>query len=117
MKIGIDMVEIARIRNSIQIPGFIEKIYSKGEIELYHSRKDNVEILAGRFCVKEAFSKALGTGVRNFELDEVSTLSDEMGAPYIVLEGNAAKLCDEKKLSVSITHTAEYAQAVVLLND
>ncbi|MBE6842618.1 MAG: holo-[acyl-carrier-protein] synthase [Ruminococcus sp.] len=115
MEIGIDLVEIARIKKSIQIPGFIEKVYSPEEIQLYKARKNRIEVLAGRFCVKEAFGKAIGTGVRDFELNEVSTLTDELGRPYVVLSGNAKKIAGDKKISVSITHTNEYAQAAVIL--
>lgn len=115
MNIGIDLVEIKRICRSIEIPGFIEKVYSPQEIQIYRNRKENPEVLAGRFCVKEAFGKALGTGVRNFELDEVSTLNDELGRPYLVLTGNAKKLLDGRNVSVSITHTKEYAQAAVII--
>ncbi|MDO5559595.1 MAG: holo-ACP synthase [Oscillospiraceae bacterium] len=115
MNIGIDMIEIDRISKSIKIPGFIEKVYSPQEIEIYKKRRENPEVLAGRFCVKEAFSKALGTGVRNFELDEVSTLNDELGRPYIVLSGNALRLLGDRSVSVSITHTKTYAQAAVII--
>ena len=65
--------------------------------------------------MKEAFGKAIGTGVRDFELNEVSTLTDELGRPYVVLSGNAKKIAGDKKISVSITHTNEYAQAAVIL--
>ncbi len=115
MEVGIDLVEIQRIKKSSQIPGFIEKVYSKEEIALYQRRKNSMEVLAGRFCVKEAFGKAIGTGVREFELNEVSTLTDELGKPYVVLSGNAAKIAEGKQISVSITHTKEYASAVVIL--
>jgi len=115
MQVGIDLVEIQRLKKSVQIPGFIQKVYSKDEIALYEKRKNSIEVLAGRFCVKEAFGKALGTGVREFELNEVSTLTDELGKPYIVLSGNAAEAAKGKQISVSITHTKEYASAVVIL--
>lgn len=114
MTVGTDLIEIARIKKSACRPGFIERVYSKEEIALYEKRKRNPEILAGRFCVKEAFGKALGTGVRNFELNEVSTLNDELGCPYLVLTGDALKAAGDRKFSVSITHTKEYASAVVI---
>lgn len=49
----------------------------------------NPETIAANFAAKEAFAKALGTGVRGFSLNEVSVLRGELGAPYIKLAGNA----------------------------
>lgn len=109
------MIELAKMRKSIQIPGFIEKVFSKEEIELYKKRKNSIDVLAGRFCAKEAFVKAIGTGVKNFELNEISTLTDETGRPYMVLSDNIKSIIGEKNLSVSITHTNEYASAAVLV--
>ena len=114
MTVGIDMIEVSRIAKSIQSQRFLQRVYSPDEIELIKSKKI-AQTAAGRFCVKEAFSKALGTGVRDFELYEVSTLNDELGKPYITVSGNAKKLLDGRKTSVSITHTAEYASAVVII--
>lgn len=115
MNIGIDIVEIGRIKKSIQSPRFLEKCFSEEERRLFAMRNNNPETIAGRFCVKEAFSKALGTGVRGFALNEISTLSDELGAPYIKVTGRAAEVLGDRKTSVSISHTKEYATAVVLI--
>ena len=112
MDIGIDMIELSKMRKSIQIPGFIDKVFSKEEIELYKKRKNSIDVLAGRFCAKEAFVKAIGTGVKNFELNEISTLTDESGRPFMVLSKN---IIGDKQISVSITHTNEYASAAVVV--
>lgn len=114
MNVGIDIIEVARIEKSIKNPSFVKRVYSPEEAELI-SRKKNAQTAAGRFCVKEAFSKALGTGIRDFQMNEVSTLNDELGRPYIVVSGNAEKILDGRQTSVSISHTAEYAVAVVII--
>lgn len=117
MRVGIDIVETSRIAKSITKPRFLERVYSKEEISLCNSKKNPVESFSARFCVKEAFSKALGTGVRNFSLNEVSTLNDPLGCPYVVLSGYAKELAKGFKVSVSISHTKEYATAIVILED
>lgn len=115
MRTGIDIIEIRRIEKSISNRHFIERVYSPEEIEICERKKNRAESYAGRFCVKEAFAKALGTGVRGFELSEVSTLSDSLGCPYISLKGKALELAGDYKFSVSISHTKEYATAIVIM--
>lgn len=115
MRTGIDIIEIKRVEKSISNNHFIERVYSPEEIAVCESRKNRAESYAGRFCVKEAFAKALGTGVRGFELNEVSTLTDSLGCPYISLKGKALKLAENYKFSVSITHSKEYAAAIVIM--
>lgn len=110
------MVEIARVAKSVSKPHFVERVFSKEEIELCYSKKNPIESFSARFCVKEAFAKALGTGVRGFNLNEVSTLNDSLGCPYVVLSGNAKSLAQGLEVSVSITHTRDYASAVVILS-
>lgn len=115
MRVGIDIIETSRIAKSISKVHFVERVFSKDEIELCNSKQNPIESFSARFCVKEAFSKALGTGVRNFSLNEVSTLNDNLGCPYIVLTGEAKELAKDFKISVSISHTKEYATAIVIL--
>ncbi len=114
MRVGIDTVEIKRIEKSLEIGGFFEKVYSPAEREFLKSKKNYFSSAAGNFAVKEAFSKALGRGVRGFALNEVSCLRDEWGAPYLVLEGNALELGKGLNFTVSITHTDLLATAIVI---
>lgn len=116
MRVGIDMVEVSRVGKSLTKPRFIERVFSKEEFELCQSKTNPVESLSARFCVKEAFAKALGTGVRGFNLNEVSTLNDAQGCPYVVLTGKAKALAQGLDISVSITHTKDYASAIVIIN-
>ncbi len=110
---GIDLVEIKRIEKSIKSESFLKRVY--GENELRELKKKSTQSYAGAFAAKEAFSKALGSGIVGFSLNEVEVLHKENGEPYFFLSGRAKKTADEKGLSfaVSITHTGEYAAAVV----
>ncbi len=114
MRVGIDCVDIVRIEKSIEIQGFLERIFSKDELSMFAKRKMNPQTIAANFAAKEAFSKSLGTGIRGFKLKEVSVLRDELGAPYIELTGNAAEIAGDTQFTVSITHTDTIATAIVI---
>ena len=113
---GIDLVEIKRIQQSIRHPRFLTRVFSDEERQLFREKANCVRTIAANFCAKEAFSKALGTGIRGFALAEVSVLGDSLGAPYFSLSGKAREIAEQRKLkfSVSLTHTEEYAAAVVV---
>ena len=112
--IGIDMIEIARIRRSIGNERFAAFVYSPRERAAFAG---DARRLAGCFAAKEAFGKALGTGVRGFALSEVSVLRDALGKPYFAFAGRAAAIVREKGLRalVTLTNTREYALANVVL--
>lgn len=114
MRVGIDSIEIERISKSLDISSFMEKVFSKAEVDLFESRNFKAETIAANFAAKEAFSKALGTGVRGFSLNEVSVLRDELGGPYLELEGNAKEIANGLNFTVSITHTKTVATAIVI---
>lgn len=117
--VGTDMVEIKRLEKSSKIGNFMKRVFSEKEIAFFSKKSNPYPSMAGNWAAKEAFSKALGTGIRGFELNEVSVLRDELGAPYIELEGDALQIAESRGLefSVSITHTKELAQAVVLAQE
>lgn len=112
---GIDLVEISRIteiKPSIR-ERFLKRVYTSRELEESQGR-DNA--LAGRFAAKEAAAKALGTGIGDISWQDIEIRLDSKGKPSLVLHGNAEKIAHEKgwiSSSVSITHTAEIAAAVV----
>lgn len=116
MVIGIDSVEIDRIKKSIENEKFLERVYGTNELIELRETGTRAERCAAFFAAKEAFSKTLGTGVRGFSLTEVEILHNENGKPYLLLSGNALKMA--KKLSysfeVSITHTKTTATAIVI---
>ncbi|MCC8130904.1 MAG: holo-ACP synthase [Oscillospiraceae bacterium] len=114
MRVGIDCVDIPRIEKSMEIQGFLERIFSENELKLFTQRKMNPQTIAANFAAKEAFSKSLGTGIRGFKLKEVSVLRDELGAPYIELSGKALEIAKSLQFTVSITHTDTVATAIVI---
>lgn len=110
---GIDIIEIERIEKSLENESFKRRVFGEEELKELVLKKS--ESYAGAFCAKEAFSKALRTGIRDFSLCEVQILHDELGAPYFLLSGNAEKIVTDRrlKLALSISHTEKYATAVV----
>ena len=76
---GVDVVRIDRIAKSIQNPRFLERVFSAEEIEAFARKNMPVQSIAAAFSAKEAFSKALGTGVRGF-----SSHTDEIAAAFVV---------------------------------
>ena len=114
---GIDLVKIDRIAKSLQNPRFWTRVFSPPERDFLEQKKDPAPSPAANFAAKEAFAKARGTGMRGFALTEVELLREENGCPRLHLTGNAAELAVARGLaefSVSVTHTKEYAAAVVV---
>ncbi|GGI41307.1 holo-ACP synthase [Mammaliicoccus stepanovicii] len=110
--VGIDLIEIDRIQKwYTKTPKMAEKILTQDEHDIFdkiklESRK--CEFLAGRFAVKEAFSKAMGTGIgKSYGFHDINCIPDENGKPEIICEGF--------RVHCSITHTQQYAQAIVTI--
>lgn len=113
--IGCDIIEIERIAKTDK--RFLEKHFTKQEQELFE-RKKQAQTIAVNFAAKEAFSKALGTGVRGFSLIDVEVLRDDNGKPYINLYGNAKEICKKAgvgEVFVTLSHSKELAMAYVVL--
>ena len=110
---GIDLVEIEKVEKAIESESFRKRVY--GEAELRELESKRAESYAAAFCAKEAFSKAVGTGLSGFDLREVEVLHDENGKPYFKLSGRAKELADELNFdfALSLTHTKDYAAAMV----
>ena len=101
MGIGVDMVSEARVARSIKRPGFLEKVYGPAERALLENRGMRPQTAAANFAAKEAFGKALGTGLlREFALCEAEALRDENGAPYFSFSGRAAALMQARGLRI-----------------
>ncbi|HEY8499422.1 MAG TPA: holo-ACP synthase [Clostridia bacterium] len=122
---GVDMVEIQRIKDSIDKSGefFLRRVFTQGEINYCESRKERrYESYAARFAAKEAVSKALGTGIaRGVSLKDIELVTSKEGKPKVVLHGTAReKYVDMSATSIdiSLTHSRDYAAAfAVLLTD
>ena len=70
---------------------------------------------AGRFSAKEAISKALGTGVRDFNLTDIEILNDKLGKPYVVFKNILKDRMADVRMEISISHSKEYATAVAVM--
>ena len=117
--VGIDSIEIARIKNSMERSSFLKKILGEHEYAELKKRNFLPQSVAVNFCAKEAFLKALGKGLGEVNLAEIELLRKESGQPYLILSGKALSLAetDNLKFSVSATHTEKYASVVVLAYD
>ena len=113
MSVGIDIVDISRIEK-IDKEKFSGKILS--DIELKNTYK--TENLAGIFAAKEAFSKAMGTGLLGFGFKDISVMHNPQGKPYLDFSSKLEKIMEQKGVmstELSISHEKGYAVAVVNL--
>jgi len=114
---GIDLVDCPRIEEMIKRHGerFIDRIFTAAEQAYAEANKDRIEKLAGRFAAKEAILKLMGTGWRGkIAWTDIEIINNSVGQPEVNLAGEVEKLADKlgiKHISVSITHTANFAIA------
>jgi holo-[acyl-carrier protein] synthase len=121
--LGTDIVEIARLQLSISRSGepFLRKVYTDTELAALPKNPERAaEYLAGRWAAKEAFAKALGTGITEAcRLNEISVSNREPSRqPVILLNGSAAATAFSmgvRNIHLSISHEKNYAVATVLL--
>ena len=92
---GTDIVKISRLEKALETPGFYEKVFGKRERAEFEKRGARLESLAAAFAAKEAFGKALGTGIRGFSLCEAEVLHKE----------NRIFFCPEKQKPYRIKYT------------
>lgn len=112
--IGIDIIEIARIKKAIDRwgSGFLKRVYTEPELELYLK---NPSSLAARFSGKEAVIKTLNSG--GISLREIEILSDDSGKPWVKLHGKAqikAKDSGLTSIDISLSHCKDYAIACAI---
>lgn len=112
--IGNDIIEIYRIEKAMKRKMFVEKVFTKKEIEQIDRHGAKVESYAGRFCAKEAISKAFGTGIRGFKLTDIEIINNELGKPEVFFYGELKIKNRSVKIELSISHTKEYATAVAI---
>jgi len=118
---GVDLAEVARIQASVERYGdrFVQRIFTSGEIAYVERKANRFERYAARFAAKEAGMKAIGTGWRlgvTWRDLEVANLPG--GRPILKLHGKAAEFAEAlgaRAIHLSMTHTAQMAMAVVIL--
>jgi holo-[acyl-carrier protein] synthase len=119
--LGVDMEEITRLGDAIKRHGeiFLKRIFTPAEIAYCERHRDPVERYAGRFAAKEAAMKALGTGWgKGVRWRDIEVTRPPGGRPTIVLHGVArqhAESMGARQISLSITHTGNFALAEVIL--
>lgn len=117
--VGIDIVHISRMQRWVGRTELLERFFHPGEIDDARGRgKAMMHSLAARFAAKEAFGKALGTGLRNMRLRDIRVESDCNGKPSMTLyEGALRKLKESGgvRVHVSLTHENDNAVAMVVI--
>ena len=114
---GIDLVDCPRIEAMVERHGkrFIERVFTASEQAYAEANKNGIEKLAGRFAAKEAVLKLMGTGWRGkIAWTDVEVINNSSGQPEVTLSGEVEKIAGKlgiKHISVSITHTANFAIA------
>jgi holo-[acyl-carrier protein] synthase len=115
MKVGVDLIEIERIRRALDRPGFRERCFTEAERAYCDSKVNAAESYAGRFAGKEAVGKALGCGVR-FTWKEIEIVGRPK--PSVTLSGKTAAFAERVSagpIDVSMTHSRELAAAIAVV--
>src|SRR6267378_3584546 len=119
--IGIDIIEVGRIKSSHERFGerFLNRILHPNEIAYCLSHKEPGPFLAARFAAKEAISKAFGTGIgAQLGWHDMEVGRKESGEPFVILHGGGKKLIEERRgrvVLISLSHTQEHAAAAAVL--
>jgi holo-[acyl-carrier protein] synthase len=121
--IGIDIIEVPRIAQTISQYGeqFLHRIFTADEIAYCNSRRFSAEHFAARFAAKEAFAKAIGTGIRRgFIWKEVEVQKEYSGKPGITLHGSMIQkvikiVALTYEIQLSLSHTKDLAEAMVVI--
>ncbi|HVP18553.1 MAG TPA: holo-ACP synthase [Spirochaetia bacterium] len=117
--VGIDVVHVERIRRWRRIEGLYERFFHPEELASALPRGETgILSLAARFAAKEAFGKAIGSGLRHFALRDIAVLNDSHGKPFMMLTGGAEVAFKDfggSRLVCSLSHERDNALAVVLI--
>tara|TARA_B100000579_G_scaffold436837_1_gene464081 strand:- start:2576 stop:2959 length:384 start_codon:yes stop_codon:yes gene_type:complete len=121
--IGTDVVNINRINKSLKSKNFINRLFNKDEIKKCNGQLNKANCYAKRFAAKEAFSKAIGTGIsRGINFDEIIVYNIKSGKPGIKLLGNTKKIVNKilnkKKINIflSLSDDKPFAVATVVIS-
>lgn len=110
--LGLDIIEIARVRRAAHNPRFARRVFTERELTMMGRHPRRVaEEMAGKFAAKEAVIKVVG---RKTFWKEIEILNDRFGKPGVVLHGGIAALAGGRQICVSITHSKDFAAAVAM---
>ena len=117
--IGVDVVHVDRIVHWLSVPGLVDRFFHPDEVIASMTRKHAAPLsLAARFAAKEAFGKAVGTGLAGIRLRDIQVLNNHNGKPDMILHGTALERLRRTGATVvhlSLTHERENAIAMVVL--
>jgi len=117
--LGIDIVHVRRIHHWISIDGLVDRFFHPDEAAAARGRGRAEELsLAARFAAKEAFGKALGTGLAGIRLRDIQVINNHNGRPDMILHGTALerfRALGGERVLVSLTHESDNAVAVVVI--
>jgi holo-[acyl-carrier protein] synthase len=117
--IGIDVVHVRRLERWKDRPGLLERYFHPEELEASLERGSGAALsLAARFAAKEAFGKALGTGLAGITLKDIKVVNRHNGKPEIEVSGSAQRAFERSgaaRIHVSLTHESDNAIAIVVL--
>ena len=121
--IGTDISNINRMKKSINKKNFVRRLFNKSEIKKCSSQINKANCYAKRFAAKEAFSKAIGTGIsKGINFTEIIVYNIKSGKPNIRLLGNTKrivnKILNNKKFSIflSLSDDKPFAVATVVIS-
>ena len=119
--IGIDIVNVNRMERWLKKPELLKRYFHPDELSCTLSKGSGAAAsLAVRFAAKEAFGKALGTGLANITLKDIMVLNEHNGKPAITFFGTARKALENsgsKKAHISLTHERDNAVAMIVLEE
>jgi len=120
--IGVDIVEISRIKKLIKSNSFIKRIFTSGEINEAKKIKNKTSYYSKRFAAKEAFSKSIGSGFRNdLNFKDISIVNDKLGKPYFIINKKVKKIIKKQfktsafNFFLSLSDEKKYSIAYVIL--
>ena len=119
--IGSDIIDVNRVKKALKNKNFKKKIFSTNEIKVIEKKSNKVSSYAKRFAAKEAFSKALGTGISGgISFKDISINNNKKGMPFVVLQGKTKTIVQRTikkryKTFLTISDEQKYALAVVII--
>jgi holo-[acyl-carrier protein] synthase len=117
--IGVDVVHVSRLERWTAIPGLLERYFHHEELSSSEAKgRGRILSLAARFAAKEAFGKALGTGLAGIVLKDIKVVNRHNGQPEIELFGAARSRLERSganRVHISLTHEQDNAIAMVVL--
>lgn len=119
--IGVDIAATDRFQRFLDQGNnaLLERLFTSVELSTCRNRKDAASCFAARFAAKEAFLKALGTGLRDgISWHDIEVVNDNLGKPELILSGKAAELFQARSLRdalLSVSHDGGHAVAMVVL--